>query len=544
MQVLNDFFAHWTNIRDEIALTRRVQSAENPALLHIQLMSVGRAHSAMAVNSAIVITLAAGLIYYSLGWFISIGAAVSCSIIMLYGYIIYTKTRAMLVDSDNAFDTLIRYQRRFNYIVIVVGICWNALLYELWAIGRPDTDFVAVGVGLASIGIGTIIYVGISGAMIRWQLVITAGSLLAPILSGRELPWFYYAGMVAVLLIFYRIGMMLWRSLIEASINGQEFAEQQQIFYETEAVRLKTLDDERIRSAAEKMALASQGEAMRTKEMQQLAREFQGNVHAIIDALSQAVGTVGNSAQELAAIGVQTRDRTDIMSDMSRRMSNSIQSVASATKQLGTSAREISVQIEEQVNASNSAMHISTQSKIEIASLSQDAKKIGDVAELIKKVAHHTNLLALNATIEAARAGDAGQGFAVVANEVKSLAAQSQGAITSVSDTVTKIQEQVDNTVETVGSVADHINMVQSGAGNIAIAITQQQAATQDINGHAENAANDAAKVLDFSREVNMAAINVGEVADEMQQVMLDLENRTAALRQASTEFLGRLHAA
>ncbi len=544
MQIIRDFFAHWLNIGDEIALSRRVQTAENPALLHTQLMSVGRAHSAMTINAGIIITLAGILIFYSMGWFVSIAAAVFSNIVMLYGFLIYTKTRNVKINSDRAYSILMGQQRRFKNVVILAGICWSAMLYELWAIGRSDTDFMAAGIGVGAIGIGSIIYLSISGAMIRWQLVVTAGSLLAPILSGRNLPWFYYAGMVAVFLIFYRMGMLLWRSLIEASINAQEFSEQQQIFYESEAMRLKALDEERAKSASEKAALASQSEAIRTTEMQQLASQFQGNVHAIIDALSQAVGTVGNSAQELAAIGLQTRDRTDTMSEMSQRMSNSIQSVASATKQLGSSAREISVQIEEQVNASNSATHISSQSKIEIASLSEDAKKIGDVAELIKKVAHHTNLLALNATIEAARAGEAGQGFAVVANEVKSLAAQSQGAIASVSETVTKIQEQVNNTAETVGSVAEHINMVQSGAGNIAIAISQQQAATQDINGHAENAANDAAKVLDFSREVNMAAINVGEVADEMQQVMLDLENRTAALRQASTEFLGRLHAA
>ena len=80
-----------------------------------------------------------------------------------------------------------------------------------------------------------------------------------------------------------------------------------------------------------------------------------------------------------------------------------------------------------------------------MAHLAGEAEKIGEIAAMIKDVAGKTNLLALNATIEAARAGDAGRGFAVVAQEVKSLASQTQGAIGSVTETVTTIRDQMDN---------------------------------------------------------------------------------------------------
>jgi methyl-accepting chemotaxis protein len=85
---------------------------------------------------------------------------------------------------------------------------------------------------------------------------------------------------------------------------------------------------------------------------------------------------------------------------------------------------------------------------------------------------------------------------------------------------------------------------VQHGANNIAAAVTQQQAATRDISSHAENAATDAEHVFAFSREVNDAAVQVGEVADEMQMVMSGLEVRAQALRDAAQGFLAKLRAA
>jgi len=95
-----------------------------------------------------------------------------------------------------------------------------------------------------------------------------------------------------------------------------------------------------------------------------------------------------------------------------------------------------------------------------------------------------------------------------------------------------------------VGSVAHKLSQVQQGANNIAVAITQQHAATRDISGHAHHAAQDAEHVREFSKEVNVAAVQVGEVADEMQLVMGDLQSRAGALREASRNFLDRLRAA
>jgi methyl-accepting chemotaxis protein len=211
---------------------------------------------------------------------------------------------------------------------------------------------------------------------------------------------------------------------------------------------------------------------------------------------------------------------------------------------LQTSSDAISAQVGEQVRASDSATQISRDGSHAITALAKDAGRVSEIAAMIQDVAGKTNLLALNATIEAARAGEAGRGFAVVAQEVKSLANQAQGAIGSVTQTVDGIRHQMDDAAKTVSSVAERMDAVQQGASNIAAAIAQQQAATRDISSTAEHAAHDASEVTIYSSEVNRVARRVGDLADEMHQVMTAMEVQAQSLRESSGAFLARLRAA
>ncbi len=119
-----------------------------------------------------------------------------------------------------------------------------------------------------------------------------------------------------------------------------------------------------------------------------------------------------------------------------------------------------------------------------------------EIVNLISEIAEQTNLLALNATIEAARAGDAGNGFAVFAYEVKSLANQTANATNEIATQVQSIQQAVIGAVganDRVSSVIERMSGVTTG---IAAAVEEKRAATQEIARTTATVSGDATEVL------------------------------------------------
>src|SRR5207244_5356852 len=121
--------------------------------------------------------------------------------------------------------------------------------------------------------------------------------------------------------------------------------------------------------------------------------------------------------------------------------------------------------------------------------LSHPAGRIGEVVKLITAVAEQTNLLALNATIEAARAGEAGRGFAVVASEVKALAAQTDKATDEIGTQIAGMQSATQDSVAAIKEIGATINRISRIASTIASAVHQQGAATSEIARNVQQAA-------------------------------------------------------
>ncbi len=544
MKYYRDFFAYWSDLKGEWDLLRRSADVDNRDLLLAQLQAAIYSHMALSLSGIATAWTFGLLLYFGAGNSLSLYVAPLLSIIMLSGYATYIRIREYHAVNDPDGRYIAALRRLFGIQVISVALCWTIIVYAVWCVGWPITDIVAGSLTYGLIGVGALAYLCLPGTMNRWILVLTAGGMFAPYLSGNSMPWYYFVGTMFYGITLHRIAMMQWRSFMKSIDTAQKFALSQQELFAQEQIRLNAIDDERSNSVRATAEARSVSERARQQEMERLAREFETSIQTVVDAMGIAMQAVGGSSQQLASIGLQTRERTDAMADMAKNMSEAIHSVAAATKQLGHSADAISAQVHEQVEASQAAGKNSREGSDAIKSLASEANQVGEIAALISSVAGQTNLLALNATIEAARAGEAGCGFAVVAQEVKSLANQTHGAMGSVTETVGKIQGQMATTARTIGAVAQQIGQVQHGAHNIAAAVTQQQAATRDISGHAENAASDAEHVFAFSREVNEAAVQVGEVADEMQVVMTGLEARAQALREASQNFLEKLRVA
>jgi methyl-accepting chemotaxis protein len=542
---LKDMFAFFTDLKGEWAILRRSAKIENRQLMQAQLQAVGRSHVAVFISGLLTVWPALAIL-----WFGGANprfaqyAAPLYTVAAIVGYRVHVRIKEYDAQADANGSYLLFLRRLFILQVGVEAFSWVLVLGDVWNYHHDIGLITAAAMTFGMIAVGALIYLCLPAAMVVWLAVLTVGSGFAASLSGISLPWFFYAGIALFGVSLHRIAMMQWRSFMQSLDDAQIYAQTQEKLFAAEQERLAAIETERRNTSMARNEERERAERERQQAMATLAREFELSVHAIIDVMEQAVGAVSESSQQLAAIGVQTRERTDAMADMASNMSGAVQMVAAAARQLSESSDAISIQVHEQRAASEEVSANSRKSSGVMAHLAGEAEKIGDIAAMIQDVAGKTNLLALNATIEAARAGEAGRGFAVVAQEVKSLANQTHGAIGSVTQTVSTIRDQMDQAARMVGSVAQNMNAMQAGSQNIAVAITQQQAATRDITGHVEHAAQDAEHVREFSREVNAAAVQVGEVADEMQQVMAGLQSRASALREASRNFLGRLKAA
>ena len=134
--------------------------------------------------------------------------------------------------------------------------------------------------------------------------------------------------------------------------------------------------------------------------------------------------------------------------------STNVQTVATATSQLGESVQAIKGQIHDATAIVQRATGMAGVANDTMGALANSAQHIDEVVGFIRNIAGQTNLLALNATIEAARAGEAGRGFAVVASEVKALAIQTAKATEEISAQIAEVQSATRQAVDNVGAIA------------------------------------------------------------------------------------------
>ncbi|MBC7635180.1 MAG: hypothetical protein H7251_06210 [Acetobacteraceae bacterium] len=199
------------------------------------------------------------------------------------------------------------------------------------------------------------------------------------------------------------------------------------------------------------------------------------------------------------------------------------QTVAAAAEELTSSVGEITRQVTHCNTVTRRAVRAAHDAQGVIATLGAQARRIGNVAGLIREIASRTNLLALNATIEAARAGDAGRGFAVVAGEVKGLAGQTARATEDITRELDAMIAATGSVVEAVGRIDAAIIEVDTISAAIAVAMDQQGDATSEI----------ARSVGETASAAQIVATRIDEVTHEAQET----RRHTDALRGDSASL-------
>ncbi len=204
------------------------------------------------------------------------------------------------------------------------------------------------------------------------------------------------------------------------------------------------------------------------------------------------------------------------MATAANQMSSNMESVASAVEEMSTSITQIAESMEEANHVASEANRLADSSKERLSALNMAATEIGGVIELIQDIAEQTNLLALNATIEAARAGEAGKGFSVVAEEVKALARQTSNATGDIEQRVNSIQQASSESVRSIDDIRTVIEKLNNLSQNVAAAVEEQSATTQEI---AHNVSQANSVVQQVSQSVNESATAGEEIARSVTSV-------------------------
>ena len=274
-------------------------------------------------------------------------------------------------------------------------------------------------------------------------------------------------------------------------------------------------------------------------ELGDLARSFNrfvDKIHAMVRQitdmtfqLTTLVGQVSDQAHRSEQAMERQRHETDQVATAINEMSSAAQEVARSaqgasvaaqkTDEEGQVAKRVVDGSIQQIHALVSDIRSSGSS---LDSLQQDVTSIVSVLGVIRSIADQTNLLALNAAIEAARAGEAGRGFAVVADEVRALASRTQQSTQEIQGMIDRLQQGTDEAVQAMrrSSEAGVGTSEQANqAGESLDAMAQLIGTINSMNAQIASAAEEQTAVAEeINRSVHQIAVAVDNVADETQQ--------------------------
>ena len=255
------------------------------------------------------------------------------------------------------------------------------------------------------------------------------------------------------------------------------------------------------------------------------------------ETLAGASAHLTSTAERMSGNASDTSEQATAVSSSSQEVSNHVHSAAAAAELLTASIREISNSASEATRIASEAVTVANEANQTVGKLARSSTEIGEVTKVITGIARQTNLLALNASIEAARSGDAGEGFAVVANEVKMLAEETAAATVGIHDKIVLIQHDTKSAGHAITRISEIIARFDQLQSTIAVAVAEQSTTTDEIARTVVGAADGTVGITETINGVAESARATSGGATETEHAAEELSRTAAELQHLVERF-------
>lgn len=245
---------------------------------------------------------------------------------------------------------------------------------------------------------------------------------------------------------------------------------------------------------------------------------------------------------ESVALGAQAQNKEieesvtliNVLSNNINKVTDSMEHIREASKQTMSMSEATKVRLTDLYNGAQNTIRISEKVSQCVQELGEEAEGIHKILDMIQNVNGQTNLLALNAAIEAARAGEAGKGFAVVADEVRKLSVQTESAISNIASTLQIIEEKKKLTLEQLMMALEVFNKQLPMVNGVTEIFTDIDTKMKEVDISLNNAHHMIGKVVEEKEAVEKKMKYIAQVVEEAVSVTEEVSAETVEQIEAS----------